>query len=387
MARNHDHRDDAIPEGLADDLRSLYGADDAPGSRVDDELRRAARERFEAIESGRLRIDRPGRTSVVIRRIGLAGGSLAAAALAIAAIVWMTPAPPTAPQGPIPAPGMTRQQAQKTFEQRANEEMQGDRLAFAESERAEAMLMATDEADASAVAGELADARSDRASAPAATEPALGRAAKAPRREDFNEDGRVDVRDAMALARTLEAGAWSIGERWDLNDDGRVDVADVRAISLAAVSVGESLQTVASRAGRRAREGGASFADDAVFRAFDVWIDPDGAPLAAFQIEIIAEEPGAVRLVGIEDADGAPFEGRLLYDASALGTDRVILGAFTTAAENLLPRGDTRVARIHVSADDASALDAALSIRLVAASTALGAPVEGQARLVANETP
>jgi hypothetical protein len=53
-------------------------------------------------------------------------------------------------------------------------------------------------------------------------------------REDFDGDGRVDILDAFALARAIEAG----DERrtdWDINRDGRVDRSDVDAVAMAAV--------------------------------------------------------------------------------------------------------------------------------------------------------
>jgi len=56
------------------------------------------------------------------------------------------------------------------------------------------------------------------------------------RADDVNRDGRVDVLDAFALARALDAG----GGRpvWDVNRDGAVDEGDVDAVALAAVSLG-----------------------------------------------------------------------------------------------------------------------------------------------------
>ena len=52
--------------------------------------------------------------------------------------------------------------------------------------------------------------------------------------EDVDGNGKVDIRDALRLARCLEGGRPS-EPRWDLNGDGRVDRADVDAIAMAAV--------------------------------------------------------------------------------------------------------------------------------------------------------
>jgi len=68
-------------------------------------------------------------------------------------------------------------------------------------------------------------------SAPAAKPPAgIGRA------DDVNRDGRVDVLDAFALARAVDAGDRK--PEWDVNRDGAVDEGDVDAVALAAVSLG-----------------------------------------------------------------------------------------------------------------------------------------------------
>jgi len=67
-----------------------------------------------------------------------------------------------------------------------------------------------------------------------------GPAAKAPagigRVDDVNRDGRVDVLDAFALARAVDAG--DRRSEWDVNRDGAVDRGDVDAVALAAVSLG-----------------------------------------------------------------------------------------------------------------------------------------------------
>ncbi len=61
-------------------------------------------------------------------------------------------------------------------------------------------------------------------------------------REDLDRNGRVDILDAFALARRIEASR-PLKEEWDINLDGRVDGTDVDLIAVAAVSLGRgSLQ-------------------------------------------------------------------------------------------------------------------------------------------------
>lgn len=55
-------------------------------------------------------------------------------------------------------------------------------------------------------------------------------------REDVNRDGRVDIRDALLLARKISDGD-AKASAWDLNQDGRVDQNDVGAIAALAVKL------------------------------------------------------------------------------------------------------------------------------------------------------
>jgi hypothetical protein len=52
-------------------------------------------------------------------------------------------------------------------------------------------------------------------------------------REDINGDGKVDILDALALAKALQSGAQPA--KFDQNSDGKIDDADVRAVATAAV--------------------------------------------------------------------------------------------------------------------------------------------------------
>lgn len=56
-------------------------------------------------------------------------------------------------------------------------------------------------------------------------------------RGDLDGDRRVDMVDALLLARRLRAGPLAAAEHpaWDLTGDGRIDAADVDAIAAAAV--------------------------------------------------------------------------------------------------------------------------------------------------------
>ena len=64
-------------------------------------------------------------------------------------------------------------------------------------------------------------------------------AARVTAKEDIDQDGRVDILDAFALARHIESPRETVGE-WDMNGDGTVDRADVDVIARAAVSLERS---------------------------------------------------------------------------------------------------------------------------------------------------
>lgn len=81
------------------------------------------------------------------------------------------------------------------------------------------------------------------------------------------------------------------------------------------------------------------------FAAVNVYIDPKGEPLAAYQLELTCCGGGA-KLVGIEGGEHAAFAEPPYYDPRANVQNRIILAAFNTG-ENL-PRQRTRVATVMV---------------------------------------
>src|SRR5688500_19123649 len=86
-------------------------------------------------------------------------------------------------------------------------------------------------------------------------------------------------------------------------------------------------------------------ASDVHFQSVDVTLDPKGQPLAAYQIEFVADA-ARVKLVGVEGGDNAAFREPPYYDPAALSQHRVLLDAFSTSAE--LPKRVIRDARIKV---------------------------------------
>ena len=86
-------------------------------------------------------------------------------------------------------------------------------------------------------------------------------------------------------------------------------------------------------------------ADEIRFEAIDIFVDPGDTPLAAYQFELSSDTAG-VEFVGIEGGEHKAFSEPPFYDPRAMNNSRVILAAFSTAKD--LPKGRSRVARIHV---------------------------------------
>jgi hypothetical protein len=80
------------------------------------------------------------------------------------------------------------------------------------------------------------------------------------------------------------------------------------------------------------------------FAAVQVFIDPKGRPLAAWQVEFAAEV-GRVSLVGVEAGEkGAYGQRPAFYDPAALAGNRIVIGDYSLAAD--VPKGKARVATL-----------------------------------------
>jgi hypothetical protein len=81
------------------------------------------------------------------------------------------------------------------------------------------------------------------------------------------------------------------------------------------------------------------------FAYLDVFIDPRGSALAAYQFELNVDQSAAT-IVGVEGGEHAAFNAAPYYDPAALTHGRIIIAAFNTGSE--LPSARTRVARLHM---------------------------------------
>jgi len=116
------------------------------------------------------------------------------------------------------------------------------------------------------------------------------------------------------------------------------------------------------------------------FSWINVYIDSGTRPLAAYQVELVAER-GRVTIVSVEGGEHKAFRDPPYYDPAALKNHRVILAAFNTAKE--LPTGRTRVARVHVRQTGIQALEYAA--RLQVAASADGKKIDASVTLELGE--
>jgi hypothetical protein len=116
------------------------------------------------------------------------------------------------------------------------------------------------------------------------------------------------------------------------------------------------------------------------FTTVDLYVVSD-TPVAAWQVEL-TERGGAMQIVGIERGDDSTFRDPPFYDRVALergALDRIVLASFSLSDAEQLPRGRVRIARLHVRATGAAEPD--YEVRLVAAGTADGSPIDAQLNL------
>jgi hypothetical protein len=100
------------------------------------------------------------------------------------------------------------------------------------------------------------------------------------------------------------------------------------------------------------------------FMPVDIFIDPHGEPLAAYQLELV-DRNESISIVGVEGGDPPAFASPPYYDPKAIRQHKIILAAFSTARN--LPESNSRVTTLHVM--QKGEVDPDLRVRLTAAAT------------------
>ena len=123
-----------------------------------------------------------------------------------------------------------------------------------------------------------------------------------------------------------------------------------------------------------ARPGDGSAQAEPRFASVDVYVDANGAELAAWQLEL-TDAYGVARISAVEGGEHPAFADAPHYDPAALQQGRIRLATFRL--DGPFPTGRTRVARIHymVEASDAPQFRVELSVAADPDGTSLDAEV------------
>ena len=144
-------------------------------------------------------------------------------------------------------------------------------------------------------------------------------------------------------------------------------------VGLLLASGGRAADPQTQPASRPATAPAAEPAGPVRFAAVQVFVDSGDKPLGAYQFELTATT-GHVTLVGLEGGEHAAFKSAPYYDTRALLESKVIVAAFSTAAD--LPKGKTRVATLMVQVQGKA--DPAYAATLKAAASAGGESIPAQ---------
>ncbi len=106
------------------------------------------------------------------------------------------------------------------------------------------------------------------------------------------------------------------------------------------------------------------------FEAVDVYVDSKDVPLAAYQFEFTARTSN-VAVVGVGRGEHPAFRDTPYFDSGSLPRNRIIVAAFDTG--RYLPKGQTRVARVHLQVTGEQ--EPAYALELVVAATSDGTEI------------
>lgn len=118
------------------------------------------------------------------------------------------------------------------------------------------------------------------------------------------------------------------------------------------------------------------------FAVLDVYIDSQDQNLAAWQFEL-TDTNKHMQVVGVENGEHSSFARVPAYDRDVIdqgNAERIIVANFSLAPSNELPRGQTRVASIHVRLDG----EPDYQLRLVNAGNAGGVSISATITLRTN---
>ena len=85
----------------------------------------------------------------------------------------------------------------------------------------------------------------------------------------------------------------------------------------------------------------------AEFAVFDVFLDTNGEPLAAYQLKV-SDKNAAVKIISVEGGEHASFAAAPKFDPKAIQRDVIKLAAISLDSIEKLPTSRVRIASLHV---------------------------------------
>jgi len=113
------------------------------------------------------------------------------------------------------------------------------------------------------------------------------------------------------------------------------------------------------------------------FRTLDVFVHTGRDPLAAYQVEITYDRKLA-RIVGLEGGQPPAYTNAPYFDRAGFSAGRIIVAAFT-ADKDAVPKGEFRIARLHVAVKPGA--DPAFKISLTTAAKPGGTRIKPRVEL------
>jgi hypothetical protein len=85
----------------------------------------------------------------------------------------------------------------------------------------------------------------------------------------------------------------------------------------------------------------------AEFAVYDIYLDPQSEPIAAYQLKIW-DKNAAIKILSVEGGEHPAFQKAPYFDPKAIQRDIIKLAAFHLGTSDELPARRTRIASLHV---------------------------------------
>jgi hypothetical protein len=122
----------------------------------------------------------------------------------------------------------------------------------------------------------------------------------------------------------------------------------------------------------------------AEFAVYDIFLDPDGNSLAAYQIKIW-DRNAAIKIISVEGGEHTAFKDAPFFDPKAIQRNIIKLASFRVGTTETLPKSKTRIASLHVEIGPGLKPD--LAVRLEAAARPGGGKLHPAVSILKRDQP